>query len=130
MSHLTNMKTRFQNLFYLEKTLNKLKIISKREKQIVRNKGLISYNTNLILFQPNGHDIKFSWNNQSYHLTFDTSFWKQPYSIPNFVAKISQEYAGQVIIGESEKEGFKVVNYKTNADGSNTITLGRWNPNM
>ena len=31
MSHFTNMKTRFQNLFYLEKALSRLKIEYKRE---------------------------------------------------------------------------------------------------
>ena len=35
MSHFTNMKTRFQNLFYLEKALNRLDINYKREEQTI-----------------------------------------------------------------------------------------------
>ena len=37
MSHFTNMKTRFQNLFYLEKALNRLNITYKQEEAIVPN---------------------------------------------------------------------------------------------
>ena len=34
MSHFTNIETRFQNLFYLEKALNKLDIAHKRQKKV------------------------------------------------------------------------------------------------
>ena len=44
-----------------------------------------------------------------------------------FIDKISQQYAGEVIIGESQKIGFQPIKYKTNIDGSNTIILQRWN---
>jgi hypothetical protein len=40
------MKTRFQNLFYLEKALNKLNIVNKQQEKI--NTELNSYNANLI----------------------------------------------------------------------------------
>jgi hypothetical protein len=33
MSHFTHMKTRFQNLFYLEKALNRLNITHKNKKR-------------------------------------------------------------------------------------------------
>jgi hypothetical protein len=39
------MKTRFQNLFYLEKALNKLNIVNKQQEKITE---LNSYNANLI----------------------------------------------------------------------------------
>jgi hypothetical protein len=41
MSHFTHMKTRFQNLFYLEKALNKLNIVNKQQEKI--NTELNSY---------------------------------------------------------------------------------------
>jgi hypothetical protein len=43
------MKTRFQNLFYLEKALNKLNIVNKQQEKI--NTELNSYNANLIIPQ-------------------------------------------------------------------------------
>lgn len=125
MSHFTHMKTRFQNLFYLEKALNKLNIVNKRQEKI--NTELDSYNSNLIIPQSNGYDIEFAWNGKEYELVVDMSFWEQPYPIGSFIDKVAQQYAGEVIIGESEKIGFQPIKYQQNADGSNTLVLERWN---
>ncbi len=125
MSHFTNMKTRFQNLFYLEKALNRLDIIYKQNKKISANSK--SYHVNLVIPQSNDYDIEFSWNGQEYELIADMSFWEQPYPAESFIDKISQKYAGEVIIGESQKIGFQPIKYKQNNDGSNTLVLERWN---
>lgn len=127
MSHFTNMKTRFQNLFYLEKALNKLKIDHNRKKKIIEGHSSQPYNTNLVISQLNGYDIEFCWNGQEYELIVDMSFWEQPYPIETFIDKIAQQYAGEVIIGESQKIGFQPIKYQQNEDGSNTLVLERWN---
>jgi hypothetical protein len=121
MSHFTHMKTRFQNLFYLEKALNRLNI-SHKKKSATQNS-----NTNLIIPQSNGYDLEFSWNGQEYELVADISFWEQAYPIENFIDRIAQQYAGEVVIGESQKIGFQPVKYQQNSDGSNTLVLERWN---
>ena len=123
MSHFTHMKTRFQNLFYLEKALNRLNIVNKREQILSSNSSYI----NLVIPQTNGYDIKFSWNGQEYELVVDMSFWEQQYPIQDFIDRIAQQYAGEVVIGESQKIGFQPVNYQKNTDGSNTLVLERWN---
>jgi hypothetical protein len=123
MSHFTHMKTRFQNLFYLEKALNRLNIVHEEEK----TNNLESSNKNLIIPQSNGYDIEFAWNGQEYELIVDMSYWEQPYPIESFIDKIAQQYAGEVIIGESQKTGFQPIKYQQNADGSNTLILERWN---
>ena len=115
MSHFTHMKTRFQNLFYLEKALNRLNIVHNVETK------------NLVIPQSNGYNIEFSWNGQEYELVVDMSFWEQAYPIESFIDKLSQEYANEVIIGESQKIGFQPIKYQQNADGSNTLVLERWN---
>lgn len=125
MSHFTHIKTRFQNLFYLEKALNRLSISHKEQEKSLTNPS--SYHKNLIIPQSNGYDIEFAWNGQEYELVVDMSFWEQPYPIESFIDKISQQYAGEVIIGESQKTGFQPINYQQNADGSNTLVLERWN---
>jgi len=130
MSHFTHIKTRFQNLFYLKKALNRLNITHKDEQTSTTNDSnskLTSYNTNLRIAQSNGYDVQFAWNGQEYELIADMSFWEQPYPIESFVDKISQQYAGEVIIGESQKIGFQPIQYKQNSDGSNTLVLERWN---
>ena len=125
MSHFTHIKTRFQNLFYLEKALNRLNISHTEQEKSVSN--TTSYQTSLIIPQSNGYDIEFAWNGQEYELVVDMSFWEQPYPIESFIDKISQQYAGEVIIGESQKIGFQPIKYRQNTDGSNTLVLERWN---
>ena len=125
MSHFTHIKTRFQNLFYLEKALNRLNISHTEQEKSVTDKT--SYHTSLIIPQSNGYDIEFAWNGQEYELVVDMSFWEQPYPIESFIDKISQQYAGEVIIGESQKIGFQPIKSQQNADGSNTLVLERWN---
>nr|YP_010448159.1 hypothetical protein NRL27_pgp040 [Nitzschia dubiiformis]UTQ75640.1 hypothetical protein [Nitzschia dubiiformis] len=122
MSHFTHMKTRFQNLFYLEKALNRLNISYTQQ---LSNSD--SYHTNLVIPQSNGYDIQFCWSGETYELVVDMSFWEQLYPIENFIDKIAQQYAGEVIIGESQKMGFQPVKYQQNSDGSNTLILERWN---
>ena len=125
MSHFTHMKTRFQNLFYLEKALNRLNINYKQQETA----NLNSTQTNLVVPQSNGYDIEFAWNGQEYELVVDMSFWEQTYPIENFIDRIAQQYAGEVVIGESQKIGFQPVKYQQNSDGSNTLVLERWNSN-
>lgn len=122
MSHFTHMKTRFQNLFYLEKALNRLNIAYTEQETENRLNNL-----NLTITQSNGYDIKFDWNGQEYELVADMSFWEQPYPVESFIDKVAQQYAGEVIIGESQKTGFQPIRYQQNADGSNTLILERWN---
>ena len=114
------MKTRFHNVLYLEKALKRLNIVYEQ-------KALTDSNTSLIIPQKNNYDIEFCWNGTEYELIMDMSFWEQPYPIENFIDRIAQQYAGEVIIGESQKIGFQPVKYKQNSDGSNTLILERWN---
>jgi hypothetical protein len=87
--------------------LNKLNIVNKQQEKI--NTELNSYNANLIIPQSNGYDIEFTWNGKEYELVVDMSF-EQPYPIESFIDKVAQQYAGEVIIGESEKSAFNQLN--------------------
>jgi hypothetical protein len=124
MSHFTNMKTSFQNLTYLEKALNKLEIAHTRQETPIE-----LTKSNLIINQSNGYNIEFNWNGDEYELVVDMSFWEQPYPVESFIDKVAQQYAGEVIIGESQKLGFQPIKYQQNNDGSNTVILERWNEN-
>ena len=127
MSHFTHIKTRFQNLFYLEKALKRLDVTYKQEKKILANSDSKLYNVDLIIPQSNSYHIKFSWNSSEYELVADMSFWEQSYPVESFIDKVSQQYAGEVIIGEGQKIGFQPIKYTENNDGSNTLVLERWN---
>jgi hypothetical protein len=127
MSHFTNLKTSFKNLLHLENALNKLEIPYKREKKVIERNNSKLYNVNLVIPQSNNYDITFDWNGEEYELVLDASFWIQPYPVESFVDKLSQHYANDVIITESQKIGFQPIKSKQHVDGSNTITLQRWN---
>jgi hypothetical protein len=122
MSHFTTMKTNFQNLSYLEKALIKLEIKHKQ-----KNSDIDSNIRNLVIPQLNGYDIEFAWNGNEYELIVDISFWEQKCPVESFIDKIAQQYASEVIIGESQKFGFQPVKYSLNHDGSNVVILERWN---
>ena len=127
MSHFTNLKTSFKNLLHLENALNKLEILYKREKKVIEGNNSKLYNVNLVIPQSNNYDITFNWNGEEYELVLDASFWIQPYPVESFINKLSQHYANDVIITESQKIGFQPIKSKQHVDGSNTITLQRWN---
>jgi len=127
MSHFTNLKTSFKNLLHLENALNKLEIPYKREKKVIEGNYSKLYNVNLVIPQSNNYDITFNWNGEEYELVIDASFWIQPYPVESFINKLSQHYANDVIITESQKIGFQPIRSKQHVDGSNTITLQRWN---
>jgi hypothetical protein len=129
MSHFTNLKTSFKNLLHLENALNKLEIPYKKEKKVIELNDTKLYNIHLIIPQSNGYDITFNWNGEEYELVLDASFWIQPYPLESFINKLSQHYANDVIITESQKIGFQPIKTKQHVDGSNTITLQRWNSN-
>ena len=129
MSHFTNLKTSFKNLLHLENALNKLEILYKREKKVIDTDNSKLYNINLVIPQANNYDITFNWNGEEYELVLDASFWIQPYPVESFINKLSQHYANDVIITESQKIGFQPIKSKQHVDGSNTITLQRWNLN-
>jgi len=126
MSHFTNLKTSFKNLLHLENALKKLEIPYKREKKLIEGNNSKIYNVNLIIPQSNNYDIIFNWNGEEYELVLDASFWIQPYPVESFINKLSQHYANDVIITESQKIGFQPIKSKQHVDGSNTITLQRW----
>ena len=127
MSHFTYIKTRFENLFYLKKALNKLNILQKEQETTISNSNSETYTKNLLIPQSNGYDIEFVLNGQEYELVVDRSFWEQQWPIESFIDKIAQQYASEVIIGESQKMGFQPMKHKENTDGSNRLVLERWN---
>jgi hypothetical protein len=129
MSHFTNLKTSFKNLLHLENALNKLEIPYKREKKVIEGNNSKLSNVNLVIPQSNNYDITFNWNGEEYELVLDASFWIQPYPVESFINKLSQHYANDVIITESQKIGFQPIKSKQHIDGSNTITLQRWTLN-
>lgn len=126
MSHFTSMKTSFQRLTYLEKALQKLNIRYNR-KQLEEKHNLDEAQINLTIPQSNGYDLEFAWDGNHYELVVDLSFWAQPYPVDTFLEKVTQKYAMESLVGESQKLGFQVINSQKTVEGITTLTLERWN---
>jgi hypothetical protein len=123
MSHFTYIKTQFQNIIYLEKALQKLNLTKIKHERIKNSLNSID----LVIPQSNGYDIKFIWNNHEYELMTDISFWSQSQSIETFIDNVGQQYACELIIGESQKMDFQPVDDQQEINGSTTLVLQRWN---
>jgi len=126
MSHFSHIKTRIQNLEYLEKALNQLCISYKIKNEKIKGYQNEISEVNLSIPQSNGYDIGFNWNGKEYELITDLSFWQQKWSVETFMDKLSQAYASETILNESNKQGFQPVKQSTNLDGSITLVLERW----
>ena len=126
MSHFSHIKTRIQNLEYLEKALNQLCISYKTKSEKIKGYQNEVSEVNLSIPQSNGYDIGFNWNGSEYELVADLSFWQQQWSLENFIDRVSQAYASETILHETTKQGFQTVNQKNNLDGSVTVILERW----
>jgi len=127
MSHFSHIKTRIQNLNYLENALNRLGIIFEKNNKTLQGYQSQTYNVNLVIPQKNGYDIGFNWNGEEYELIVDLSFWNQSWSLETFMEKLSQAYANETILAESAKQGFQQIKQTTSNDGSITLVLERWN---
>jgi Protein of unknown function (DUF1257) len=125
MSHLSSMKTSFQKLIYLEKALTKLNI-RYTTKDFEEKHTRAGAQRNLIIPQSNQYDLEFAWNKNSYELVVDLSFWAQPYPIEIFLEKVTQKYAMENLVGESQKLGFQVINSQKNLEGLTEFLIERW----
>lgn len=124
MSHFSHMKTRFRNLFYLEKALNKLNI-----RYIQENNNDSEFDqVNLIISQSTGSDVKFIWDSQAYKLVVDMNFWKQDRTVDSFIDQITQQYASEAINYQGQKIGFKPITpaSETYSNLTKKIFLQRW----
>ena len=119
MSHLTKMKTCFQNFSYLEKALIKLEIPNFKSNPLAKS-------TNLMLSKNNDNDLSFNWNGKSFELNVDYDYWSQEYSLNHFIKRIKKEYATETIIGESKNFNFIPIRVEQSSKGR-LISLQRFN---
>lgn len=119
VSHLTEIKTCFQDLSYLEKALIRLEIPNFKNSRLTKTNSLI-------LPQYKNNDLVFRWDGKSFALNVDHDYWNQEYSVSHFITRIKKEYAVETIVGESQKFGFKPVQIKQNSNGSKVISLQRF----
>ena len=126
MSHFSHIKTRIRDLEALQSALTDLDIDWKPGPLEVRGYQGQTCTANLVIEQPNNHDIGFAWNGHEYTLVADLQFWRQPLSVEGFLQQVTQRYAYQKIMGETTQQGFEVAEQQQRQDGSIRLVLQRW----
>ena len=93
MSHFTKIQTKLYDRLTIEKSLSDLDI--KWEPGVKKIIGYSSqeHSADIVIHQNNNHDIGFKFKNNGYELVADLMFWDQRYSVDNFLNKIHQRYA-------------------------------------
>lgn len=126
MSHFSNIKTQIRNLSSLKTSLSQLGIDWKSGPLPIRGYQGQTRTAEVIISQENNYDIGFSWNGESYELVADLQYWQQPLTVEGFLQKVTQGYAFNTVVTESEKQGFQINEQQKNDDGSIRLVLQRW----
>ncbi|MBE9078928.1 DUF1257 domain-containing protein [Romeria aff. gracilis LEGE 07310] len=126
MSHFSYIKTRIRDLEELQAALTDLEIEWKPGPRQVKGYQGQTCTANVVIEQPNGHDIGFAWNGEEYALVADLQFWKQPLSVEGFLSQVVQRYAYQKIVNETARQGFEVTAQQQQKDGSIRVVVQRW----
>ena len=126
MSHFSHIKTRLRNLEVLQLALTDLEIEWQPGPAAVRGYQGQTCSVDLVIEQPNQHDIGFVWNGQEYALVSDLQFWQQPLSVDGFLQLITQRYAYHTVLHETAQQGFEVAEQQQREDGSIRLLVQRW----
>ena len=126
MSHFSHIKTRLRNLEILQVALTDIDIEWQPGPAKVRGYQGQTCSVDLVIEQPNQHDIGFAWNGQEYALVSDLQFWQQPLSVDGFLQLITQRYAYQTVLHETTQQGFEVAEQQQREDGSIRLLVQRW----
>ena len=126
MSHFSQIKTKILKIECLQEALSDLGVDWKAGVNEVRGYQGQTSTAELIIQQNNGHDIGFKWNGKEYELVTDLQYWQQDLTVECFLRNLTQIYACKVILKETSKTGFQVVEQKNNADGSIRLLVQRW----
>lgn len=127
MSHFSTIKTQIRNLNSLQSALSELGMDWKSGPHPVRGYQGQTQSAQVVLEQDNGYDIGFAWNGQEYELVADLQYWQQPLTVNRFLSKVTQHYAINTVLKETEHQGFQVSEQQQNQDGSIRLVVQRWN---
>mmetsp|Transcript_6414 Transcript_6414/g.20825 ORF Transcript_6414/g.20825 Transcript_6414/m.20825 type:complete len:129 (+) Transcript_6414:81-467(+) len=126
MSHFTQIKTSIRDLSTLKSVLTELDLSWEKINMPIKGyKNEIS-NAELIIQQSNSIDTGFIFNDQSYELVVDESFWHQSCSIELLLKKINQDYAIQVLDLQLKNIGFSTINCVKAEQGTIDITAEKF----
>ncbi len=129
MSHFSQIKTKLRNLSSLQAALTDLGTEWKAGPCAVRGYQGQTEVAELVIPQDNGYDIGFRRNadTKDYELVADLQYWQQPLTVEGFLRQVTQRYAYNTVITESQRQGFQLTEEQVQSDGSVRLVVQRWN---
>jgi hypothetical protein len=123
MSHFTTIKVQIKHGETLHQALQELGYKVERN---VKVRGYAGNKTDAeyVIRQPNGYDLGFRRNGETYELVAD--FWGAKINQQKFVDAISQKYAHKTLMAAVQEQGFNVEEQETLEDGTVRVVVGRW----
>ena len=128
MSHFSTIKTQLKDPQPLIKALTQLDYVINQDKKFIKGyKGKFTA-VDISIDLPENTKVGFKWDNNSnsYELVTDLDLWRFKIPVERFISKVTQLYAYNAIILQSEKDGYQVVEQKNQNDGSIELVLTKW----
>ena len=126
MSHFSTIKTKLKDHDSLLKALQVLEYDVEVNQKL--QNPIDHQHEELEVHIAVGNDIGFRWNesSKSYELVTDLQTWDKPIPVERFLAKVSQQYAEEVIRAQAINDGMAIESRKVNTDGTVELTVTRW----
>lgn len=123
MSHFTRLKTKIVELLYLKRALQDLNLQFEEGKTKIRGYLGRKTSVDLRIRTPEGYDIGFVKNGDTYDVVADWEMVKS-FSQEVFVKEVTRRYAYHVVKDKLEVQDFKVVEERRQGEAV-TLTLRR-----
>ena len=126
MSHFSTIKTKLKDHDSLLKALQVLEYDVEVNQKL--QNPIDHQHEELEVHIAVGNDIGFRWNesSKSYELVTDLQTWDKPIPVERFLAKVSQQYAEEVIRAQAINDGMAIESRKVNTDGTVELTVTSW----
>ena len=126
MSHFSTIKTKLKDHDSLLKALQVLEYDVEVNQKL--QNPIDHQHEELEVHIAVGNDIGFRWNesSKSYELVTDLQTWDKPIPVERFLAKVSQQYAEEVIRAQAIEDGMAIESRKVNTDGTVELTVTSW----
>ena len=128
MSHFSTIKTKLKETEPLIKALDLLGYNPSQDEKFIKGYQGKFTAVDISLDLPENTKVGFKWDNQanSYEIVTDLELWKYNLPIERFISKVTQMYAYQTIISQTQKDGYQIVEQKNENDGSIELVLTKW----